>query len=498
MEGRGQFSMIKTKQLIGITAISLLAACGGGGGSTDSDGGSTGKSQETEIGVFLDSSVINMDYQTETLSGATNSSGQYEYIPGETVTFSIGDLTFPVTNAQSTVTPIDIANAQDASDTTVLNMIRLLQTLDADGNPANGITITDAAKAAATPVDFTSLEFESLSAVTNLISNAGQNTATQDLVSSQDALAHFETELEKNGLIEAQYYQVKLDLPNPFGALNKVTLNEGAISFEELFTSNDESLDSWSSTYSIATDGRVTIGGVDTVAKNANGTVMIGVDTDTDDNDVGISIFTKFDTSLTVSDLGSHFYCASLDSEPYSAFYKMSFYANGQGEVNSIGNSADETGSDNFTYSIDQGMLSVTGSNSTVKGGITNDASVLTLTEFTADMDEGITICVKASTQANNTTLAGTYYGAHLDSEPYTAFNAMSFDGAGNAISTELSVSGDESDTDVELSYQVDRTGQLTLADSVLGAISLDGSVVIYANTNSSNDLSFGVLVKSE
>ncbi len=488
--------MIKTKQLIGITALSLLAACGGGGGGTNSDDGSEGKSQETQIGVFLDSPVINVDYQTETLSGVTNSSGQYEYIPGETVTFSIGDLKFPVTNAQSTVTPIDIANAQSASDTTVLNMIRLLQTLDADGNPANGITITDAAKAAATQVDFTSLEFESLSVVTNLISNAGQDNATQDLVSSQDALAHFESELEKNGLIEAQYYQVKLDLPDGYSALNKVILNEGAFSFEELFTSNDEPLDSWSSTYSIATDGRVTIDGVDTVAKNANGTVMIGVDTDTDDNDMGISIFTKFDTSLTVSDLGSHFYCASLDSEPYSTFYKMSFYGNGEGVVNTIDNSADSSGTQNFNYSIDQGMLSVETASSTTKGGITNDATVLTLAEFSSDMDKGITICVKASTQANNTTLAGTYYGAHLDSEPYAAFNTMSFDGAGNATSTELDISGNDPDIDVGLTYQVEQDGQLTLGGSVLGAISLDGSLIIYTNTDSSGDLSIGVLVK--
>ncbi|MEY8241410.1 MAG: hypothetical protein RPT25_13785 [Cycloclasticus sp.] len=140
-------------------------------------------------------------------------------------------------------------------------------------------------------------------------------------------------------------------------------------------------------------------------------------------------------------------------------------------------------------------MLTVTGANSTVKGGITNDASVLTLTEFNADMDQGITVCVKASTQAYNATLMGTYYGARLDSEPYTAFNTMSFNGAGNATSTELDISGNDPDINVELTYQVENNGQLTLGGSVLGAISLDGSVVIYANTDSSGDLALGVLV---
>ncbi len=489
--------MKNTKQLIGITALSLLAACGGGGGSTNSDDGSEGKSQETQIGVFLDSPVINVDYQTETRSGVTNSSGQYEYIPGETVTFSIGDLKFPVTRAQSTVTPIDIANAQDASDATVLNMIRLLQTLDADGNPANGITITDAAKAAATQVDFTSLEFESLSAVTNLISNAGQYTATQDLVSSQDALAHFESELEKNGLFEAQYYQVKLDLPDGYSALSKVTLADGNITFEELYTSTTDALETGSTSYSIASDGLLAISGESTGVSSSNRAVMMGVDTNVADGDVGISIFTKIDSSVTNSSLNGKFYCASLDSEPYSTIYEIVLDGNGSGTQTLIRDSDGDSGTlTSFNYSVSQGMLSITGNNNSLKGGIANNATVLSLVQYDINSDTGITVCVKSSSTLSDSTINGDYYGGTLDSEPYTAFNTYNFDGAGNAVYSELSISAGTPDTGEEVGYSVNSGGRIIIAGSIFGAVSPDGGVVIYTKVGAGDDLALGLLIK--
>ena len=129
------------KYIITSTLLLSLAACSSG----DSPSG-------TKTGVFLDSPVINIGYRTETISnGVTNSLGEFNYLQGENITFFIGDLALPSTLATGTVTPLDIANSQDTSNTTVVNIIRLLQTLDKDGNLDNGITITDAAIAAATP-----------------------------------------------------------------------------------------------------------------------------------------------------------------------------------------------------------------------------------------------------------------------------------------------------------------------------------------------------------
>ncbi len=167
-----------------------LVACGGGSSSS-----SNNSSTNTQTGVFLDSAVVNIGYRTETLEGVTNSDGKYDYIEGETVTFFIGELEFPPVSAKGTVTPLDLAGSDNTSDSTVVNMIRLLQSLDEDGNPDNGITITDTAKNVATQVNFelSINDFESSIAVTTLVANAGSTNTV--IISQNDAIAHFEDTL---------------------------------------------------------------------------------------------------------------------------------------------------------------------------------------------------------------------------------------------------------------------------------------------------------------
>lgn len=176
-----------------------LVACGGDSSSSSNSGGDSSSSTNAKTGVFLDSAVANIGYRTETLAGVTNSAGEYDYIEGETVTFFIGNLELPPVTATGTVTPLDLAASNDTSDSTVVNIIRLLQSLDEDGDPTNGITITDAAKNVATQVDFglSIAEFESSSAVTTLVANAeALNTV---LISENDAIAHFEDTLVDEG-----------------------------------------------------------------------------------------------------------------------------------------------------------------------------------------------------------------------------------------------------------------------------------------------------------
>lgn len=194
---------IRPRQVF-LTLLCLGIAGCGGGGSSDTPTVSVSPPEESApppddsgpsqaTGVFLDSSVINIDYQTETLAGVTSSLGEYDYLPGETVTFSIGDLEFPSVQASGTVTALDIFGTADTLDSSVVNMIRLLQTLDQDGNPDNGITISDMVKSTATQVDFdlSEDEFASSSAVMTLIMNAGQDNTVTELVNRQNAIDHF-------------------------------------------------------------------------------------------------------------------------------------------------------------------------------------------------------------------------------------------------------------------------------------------------------------------
>ena len=96
-------------------------------------------------GVFIDSPVSGLYYETETHSGFTDGNGKYNYEEGETVTFYIGDIKLGSAKASEELTPLSITSTSDATLETleVQNIAALLQTLDLDGDATNGITIDE-------------------------------------------------------------------------------------------------------------------------------------------------------------------------------------------------------------------------------------------------------------------------------------------------------------------------------------------------------------------
>jgi hypothetical protein len=182
--------------LVGIS-FCLLSACGGGGGGeggASSSGTGSGTTPTVLIGYFLDSAVANIKYKTATQSGTTNVSGQFNYVAGETVTFSVGSVTLPPTLAAATITPLSLANTTDMGNNTVLNLLVFLQSLDDDGTPGNGIKIPDAANTAATTsIDFnlSPAVFRTNSVFTALVANSG--SVTKSPVTLASAIDHFMT-----------------------------------------------------------------------------------------------------------------------------------------------------------------------------------------------------------------------------------------------------------------------------------------------------------------
>ncbi|MEZ5726688.1 MAG: Ig-like domain-containing protein [Burkholderiaceae bacterium] len=129
-----------------LAAALLLSACGGGGGTS---------SATPQTGVFIDAAVAGIGYRTATQSGVTDANGSFRYLPGETVTFFVGDIALPPIAAKGTITPFDLANSTDSYHPIALNVASFLQSLDADGDPSNGIAIPAGAAALATGgVDF--------------------------------------------------------------------------------------------------------------------------------------------------------------------------------------------------------------------------------------------------------------------------------------------------------------------------------------------------------
>ena len=139
-------------------------------------------------GYLIDSAVQGVNYECDSgqTTGVTGSDGSFACTAAP-VTFKLGGMTIGTISNYSSggqVFPQDLAGVSksETSNATVIKIARLLQSLDSDGNPSNGITI-DTTKAdkltASNSLDET---IEALAAV------AGIDSAS--IVSEEDAIDH--------------------------------------------------------------------------------------------------------------------------------------------------------------------------------------------------------------------------------------------------------------------------------------------------------------------
>ena len=122
------------------------------------------------------------------------------YRTGEQVEFFIGNIYLGNTLASDIITPLNLSiDNTNINNPATLNILRLLQTLDSDGDPDNGITISEtthnaALSEAALLIDVTASieEFETNSTLNALIA---AQTNLSSLISSEQAVEHFEQSL---------------------------------------------------------------------------------------------------------------------------------------------------------------------------------------------------------------------------------------------------------------------------------------------------------------
>ncbi|HMB16011.1 MAG TPA: choice-of-anchor O protein, partial [Pelovirga sp.] len=96
-----------------------------------------------KTGHFVDSPVQGLNVSSPTFDGLTYEGGAFNYFPGETVTFSVGDYLLGSTVAAHKVSPLDLFEMADTDNVEVINMARVLQSLDVEGDPKDGILITN-------------------------------------------------------------------------------------------------------------------------------------------------------------------------------------------------------------------------------------------------------------------------------------------------------------------------------------------------------------------
>ena len=130
--------------VVAIAAGGLGGGEGGGSSSSNSSGASnTNQNTPTLTGTLLDSVVGGVSYNTSSnLFGLTNTNGQFQYRSGDQVTFTVGETVLGEVKGGVLITPVELAGTNNTADRRVINISRLLQSLDQDGDPFNGISIS--------------------------------------------------------------------------------------------------------------------------------------------------------------------------------------------------------------------------------------------------------------------------------------------------------------------------------------------------------------------
>jgi len=174
-------------------AVSVLTACGNGSGPS----GIPGTPQPELTGVLVDAPVSGVSWATVSgKSGLTNAAGEFKYTELDSgsfidlVTFSIGSIVLGSVPGAPYISAVELTNSFAPTDRAALNQLIFLQSIDVDENPSNGITISEATRAAASgqTLDFDSPDFAAR--VAEVVAAIAPGNA---VVSESDALDNFYT-----------------------------------------------------------------------------------------------------------------------------------------------------------------------------------------------------------------------------------------------------------------------------------------------------------------
>ncbi len=162
--------MIK-KYLVGsaLTATLLLVGCGSSSNDTVATVSDTGDTVTSTTGYLVDSAVQNVDYDCVTdneLDKVTGIDGAFTCLSMNKVRFRIGELVLGEIDAlpeDGYVLPQDLVGADRdkvRENANVMAMAQLLQSLDKDGDPTNGIEIPEEVKGHLEAGEFTASDLD--------------------------------------------------------------------------------------------------------------------------------------------------------------------------------------------------------------------------------------------------------------------------------------------------------------------------------------------------
>ena len=149
MGGRKFSIVFALLALLSLTGSECVFVAKSGGSNTDEEEQSSNLVVIIRDGRLIDAPVQGVSYRSGTLAGVTGSGGEFQYQAGEKVRFFIGDIALgQAVEGKAVITPLDLVAQGTLDSPAVINIARLLQSLDARPDDAH-ITIPAAVRTAA-------------------------------------------------------------------------------------------------------------------------------------------------------------------------------------------------------------------------------------------------------------------------------------------------------------------------------------------------------------
>lgn len=163
-------------------------------------------------GQFIDAPVQGLRYESGSLSGTTGEQGEFQYETGNSIRFFIGDLALgEAVKGKAIITPLDLVPKGSIDTPAVINIARLLQSLDSipDDNritlPAQlhteAVRSNEAAFAPIQSLDFSD-DITFVNTASQLISTlTASYSFTAELVDEQSAREHLARNLDAANIL---------------------------------------------------------------------------------------------------------------------------------------------------------------------------------------------------------------------------------------------------------------------------------------------------------
>lgn len=188
--------------LTAVGGVASIIASGGGGGG---DGPAVSNTPPPPVpppavqsGVFKDRNVSGLAFSSGAESGTTDAAGRFTCETGNDVSFAVGAVDLGSTACATLVTPNQLATDNATFLLELANITRFLQMLDLDGDPENGIEISNAVQQIAASwaqVDFLTADLDA-ELVTNISDAASVDGTLHTLPTATNAVTHLAETVE--------------------------------------------------------------------------------------------------------------------------------------------------------------------------------------------------------------------------------------------------------------------------------------------------------------